>query len=70
MKMMKDNPGMMQSMMSDMMETCKSDSGMMFGMYKTMMANQQMMDIMQKMKGAKKDMNKMEEMGNKNRKYR
>ena len=61
MKMIKDNPGMMQSMMSDMMETCKNDSGMMSSMCKSMMGNQQMMDMMQKMKGENKD-KKMEGM--------
>ena len=51
MKVMKDNPIMMQNMMSDMMEVCKGDSSMMAGMSKTMMGNQPMMDMMQQMKG-------------------
>jgi len=50
MKMMKDNPGMMQSMMSNMMEASKTDTSMMSSMCKSMMGNQQMMDMMQKMK--------------------
>jgi len=58
MKMMKDNPGMMQSMMSDMMEAAKSDTSMMSSMCKSMMGNQQMMDMMQKMKGKNMEMNK------------
>jgi len=62
MKMMKDNPTMMQSMMSDMMETAKNDSGMMSSMSKTMMGNQKMMDMMQKTKGENKNMNKMKGM--------
>jgi hypothetical protein len=58
MKMMKDDPGMMQSMMSGMMETCKSDSTMMCSMCKTMMGNKQMMDMMDNMKEENKDMKK------------
>jgi hypothetical protein len=58
MAMMKDNPGMMQKMMSDMMETCKGDTAMMSTMCKTMMGDKQMMDMMQKMKEENKDMNK------------
>jgi len=65
MEMIKENPGMMQSMMSDMMEACKGDSSMMAGMCKTMMGNQQMMDMMQKMKGGNKDMKKMDGMPHK-----
>ena len=60
MKMMKDNPDMMQGMMNGMMEMCKNDSTMMAGMCKTMMANPQMMDMMQKMKGG--NMSKMNAM--------
>ena len=60
--MMKGNPGMMQSMMSDMMETCKSDTAMMSGLCKTMMVNPQMMDMMQKMKEKNMDMSKMKGM--------
>lgn len=60
MKMMKDNPSMMEGMMADMMEACKNDTSMMSSMCKTMMGNQQMMDMMDKMKGGKMDMNKME----------
>jgi len=60
MKMMKDIPDMMQGMMSDMMEMCKNDSTMMAGMCKTIMANPQMMDMMQKMKGG--NMSKMNAM--------
>lgn len=59
MKMMKDNPDMMQGMMSVMMEMCKNDSSMMAGMCKSMMANPQMMDMMQKMKGGNMNMGKM-----------
>lgn len=59
MKTMKDNPAMMQDMMSTMIDMCKNDSTMMAGMCKTMMANPQMMDIMQKMKGKNMDMGKM-----------
>lgn len=60
MKMMKENPTMMHSMMADMMEACKGDSSMMSGMCKTMMGNQPMMDMMQRMKGENKDMKKMD----------
>ena len=65
MKMMKDNPGMMHTMMENMMEACKTDTTMMSGMCKKMMENPQMMDMMQKMKGEKMDMNKMKGMDNK-----
>lgn len=44
------------------METAKSDTSMMSGMCKTMMGNQQMMAMMQKMKGENKDMDKMKGM--------
>ena len=64
MKMMKDNPGMMHTMMENMMEACKNDTTMMSGMCKKMMANPQMMDMMQKMKGEKMNM-KTGEMDNK-----
>jgi hypothetical protein len=46
-------------MMSDMMESAKGDTSMMSSMCKTMMSNQPMMDMMQKMKGEKKDMKGM-----------
>lgn len=62
MKMMKDNPAMMQGMMTDMMDMCKNDSTMMAGMCKTMMANPQMMDMMQKMKGGNINMSKIKGM--------
>lgn len=65
MKMMKNNPGMMQMMMSNMMEAAKNDSTMMTGMCRTMMGNQAMMDLMEKMKGGNKGMGKMEGMNNK-----
>ena len=61
MKMMQENPGMMQGMMTDMMEACKNDTAMMSGMCKAMMGNKQMMDMMQKMKSENKNM-KMEGM--------
>lgn len=59
MKMMKDNPAIMQGMMSTMMDMCKNDSTMMAGMCKTMMANPEMMDMMQKMKEKNMGMGKM-----------
>ena len=62
MNMLKDNPGMMQNMMSVMMETAKGDTSMMSGMIKTMMGNQQMMDMMHKMTD-KNMMNGMNSMG-------
>lgn len=65
MKVLRNNPVMMQYMMSDMMEISKTDSSMMAGMCKTMMGNPQMMNMMSKMKGGKMDMNKMEGMKHK-----
>ena len=58
MKMMEKSPDLMQGMLSDMMELCKSDPNMMSFMCRTMMGNQEMMDMIQKMKSEKKDMNK------------
>jgi hypothetical protein len=51
--MMKSNPGMMNNMMTAMMQTVKTDSSMMSGMIKTMMGNPQMMGMMQKITGCK-----------------
>lgn len=50
-KMMKDNPHMMESMLADMLETCKSDTAMMSLMYRTMMGNTQMREMMHKNMG-------------------
>lgn len=68
MNMMKDNPAMMKSMMTGMLEICRGDSAMMYSMYSTMMGNPEMMEMMHKnvggmmdMKGMK-DMNKMDGM--------
>jgi NADH:ubiquinone oxidoreductase subunit F (NADH-binding) len=41
---------MMQKMMADMMEKCKSDTAMMCTMCRTMMGSKEMMDMMEKMK--------------------
>ena len=65
MKMMKDNPGMMQNMMSNMMEAAKSDTSMMSSMCKSMMGNQQMMDMMHMMMGKDMEMKKMGQMDKK-----
>ncbi|MBZ0204057.1 MAG: membrane or secreted protein [Ignavibacteria bacterium] len=59
MKILKNNPEMMQRMMSDMMETSKGDTSMMSGIYKTMIGNHQMMDMIQKRMEGNKDMNRM-----------
>ncbi len=64
--MLKDNTGMMQNMMSAMMETAKGDTSMMSGMIKTMMGNQQMLNMMQKMTGNNR-MNWMHTMGGMNK---
>jgi len=63
--MLKMNPDMMKSMMSDMMEACKSDTSLMSSMCKMMMDDHQMMDMMDKMKAEKKDMEKMKGMEHK-----
>ena len=47
MTMLKANPGMMQGMFSEMMETARGDSSMMHGMVEMMKANPQMMQMMQ-----------------------
>lgn len=65
MKMMKDNPGMMKHMMSNMMEAAKGDTSMISSMCKSMMGNQQMMDMMHKMMGKDMDMKKMGQMDKK-----
>lgn len=65
MEKMKDNPDMMQSMMTGMMETFKGDSAMMSSMCMSMIENPEMMNMMHKMMGGKMDMNKMEGMDHK-----
>lgn len=62
MRMMKDNPNMMEGMMGDMLEACKNDTSMMSSMCKTIMKDPKMMDMMDKMKGAKMNMNRMDGM--------
>lgn len=62
MKMMKDNPDMMKSMMSGMMESCKNDTAMMSSMCKSMMEDPQMMEMMHKNMGGKMDMKGMKKM--------
>ncbi len=56
-KMLKENPAMMQNMMSSMMDAAKGDSTMMSGMVKSMMGNPQMMKMMQMMMGGNMGMN-------------
>lgn len=51
MKMLKDNPAMMQNMMLAMVETAKGDTSRMSGMIKIMMGNPQMMQMMQNRTG-------------------
>ena len=46
MEMMRENPGMMNTMMSNLMEASKTDSNIMIHMYENMMGNQEMMDRM------------------------
>lgn len=65
MKNMKDNPAMMEMMMGNMIKSCKSDSTMMMGMCKAMMASHEMMEMMKKMKDKKMDMDKMKGMDHK-----
>ena len=59
--MMKEDPAMMKSMMTDMMEACKKDTSMMSDLCKKMMDNQPMMDKMHQMNGDKMDMKKWRE---------
>lgn len=63
--MMRDNPVMMHHMMTDMLEACKGDSSLMSGMCKSMMENQQMMNMMQQMNGTNGNMRMMEGMQHK-----
>jgi len=51
MKIIKNNSEMMQRLMSDIIKTAKSDSGMMNGMSKIIMGDPQMMDLMLNIKG-------------------
>lgn len=46
MEMMRENPGMMNTIMSNLMEASKTDSNIMIHMYENMMNNQEMMDRM------------------------
>lgn len=70
MKMLKDNPNMMQNMMSGMIETTKGDSLRMSEMINKMMQNPQMRQMMQNRTGSNgmmqknKDNNNMNNMGN------
>jgi hypothetical protein len=61
--LMKEDPGMMDSMMTDMMKSCKNDSTMMASMCKSMMEDKQMMDMMKKME--EENMNKNQSMDTK-----
>lgn len=61
-KMLKENPTMMQSMMTEMIEASKGDSSVMSSMLKTMMGNEQMMGMIGNMMGGNKDMQKMDGM--------
>lgn len=63
-KMMKENPAMIQTMMSNMLEACKSDTSLMSSMCKTLIGNEQMMGIIQNMKGRNTDMNNTGGMNN------
>lgn len=65
MKMMKEDPTMMQSMMASMMETCKNDTAMISTMCKSMMQNPEMMDMMHKKMGGMMDMKGMKGMDHK-----
>jgi hypothetical protein len=58
-KMMKENPGMMKGMMSDMMACCKTDTAMMSTVCKSMMASHEMMECMHKMNTGSKDTKEM-----------
>jgi hypothetical protein len=60
--MLKANPGMMQGMLSAMMETANGDTSMMSGMIKIMTGNPQMMEMMQNTMGNNR-MNGMKHMG-------
>lgn len=60
MEMVKGGPAMMKSMMSDMIETAKSDTTMMSGMCQSILENKQMMDMIEKMKKEKKAVDNMQ----------
>lgn len=68
MEMMKGDPEMMKSMMSNMMKTVEGDTTMMNAMSKAMMENKSMMDRMGKMKAGNKDMGTMKGMDHSNMK--
>jgi len=65
-KMMHNNPAMMQSMMSGMMETYKGDTAMMSSMCSSIMNNPQMMGMIHKNMGGKMVMNGMNNMNGMN----
>lgn len=67
MEILKDNPYMMARLMSHMLETANSDSTMMYGMYKTLSENPQMMHMMQTMPNSN-GMNGMGHMGDQDNK--
>jgi hypothetical protein len=59
MEMMRENPGMMNTVMSNLMEASKNDSNMMIHMYENMMDNNEMMERMKQRMLKKKDTSKM-----------
>ena len=65
MNMMKNNPAMMQSMFSSIMNTAQGDTSMMHRMIQMMKGNPQMMQMMQNMMGNRKT-NGMHHMGKMN----
>jgi hypothetical protein len=60
MNMIRNNPAMMQNLMSDMMDAAKIDSSMMSSMANVIMRNPQMIDMMKNMHGSNDNMNKMD----------
>ncbi|WP_291105266.1 MULTISPECIES: membrane or secreted protein [unclassified Flavobacterium] len=62
--MMQNNPALMQSMMTGMMETFKGDPAMMSSMSSVIMRNQQMMDMIYKSRDGNRGMNNMNGMNN------
>lgn len=59
MEMMRENPGMMNTVMSNLMEASKKDSNIMIHMYENMMDNNEMMERMKLRMLKKKDTSKM-----------
>jgi len=64
MNLIRNNPEMMQNLISDMMDASSIDSSMLSSIYNTMMRNPQMMERMKMMHGSNGNMSKLDRLNN------